>query len=212
MDCEAQREKLIAEIVDREWEMFSQVQNVGGRADCQHDPETFAIMRRSQMQTWDLELLQSYKDDLALAKLSGRNLMTEKYAWMMRTTHPDEYEAIKESLPPVSEEMLRTIDEIVAIHLAWRKEVARKYPCLMGHGRPAEETQGTVTSLETYLRGELMTYSAKTLALYQARTLAKQKAGENEAQANLFNQVRQYGFDSLEACEAHLAAKAKAQR
>ncbi|MCR5813877.1 MAG: DUF4125 family protein [Desulfovibrio sp.] len=198
---------LLQRIVDCEWAMFRQVHNIGGEADCQHDPKTFQIMRQSQLATWDEELLQSYLDDLLAAQAQGRNLLSEKYAWMMEETHPQEFAELAASLPQVSEECLAMIDEIVAVHLGWQKAVADKYPCLLSHGRPAQDQGLGTTSLATYLRGELLTYSAKTIALYHAKTLAKAARGENEARDNLANQVKSYGFESLEACEAYLASK-----
>ena len=201
------RHKLLQEIIALEWEMFRQVQNVGGEADCQHDPGTFQIMRESQLATWDEELLQSYSEDLREAKNQGRNLLSEKYAWMMEETHPWEFAKLSQSLPQVSEVSRAQIQEIVDIHLGWQKAMAERYPCLLSHARPAEAKGAGVTSLATYLRGELLTYSARTIALYHAKTLAKAAAGENEARENLANQVKAYGFASLEDCEAHLASK-----
>jgi hypothetical protein len=54
---------LVDAVVTAEWEMFSNVQNVGGKASCQMDPKTFRIMRSSQMDNWDDELLGSYLAD-----------------------------------------------------------------------------------------------------------------------------------------------------
>ena len=65
---------LVDAVVTAEWEMFSNVQNVGGKASCQMDPKTFRIMRSSQMDNWDDELLGSYLEDLLNARLEGRNL------------------------------------------------------------------------------------------------------------------------------------------
>lgn len=203
-----EREALVAEIVAREWEMFQSVANVGGPADCQHDPETFKIMRLSQMETWDQALLESYREDLVAAQLAGRNLLSEKYAWMMRETHPQEFAALQAQLPVVSASAKVMIEEIVAVHLTWQREVALAYPTLLSHGRAATGAEKG-TSLETYLRGELSTYSEKTLELYRALVLAKQQAGQNEAKENLWHQVRQYGFASLEDCEAYLRNRAK---
>ena len=92
---------LVDAVVTAEWEMFSNVQNVGGKASCQMDPKTFRIMRSSQMDNWDDELLGSYLEDLLNARLEGRNLVTEKYARMMESTFPEEYAQLADSLPPL---------------------------------------------------------------------------------------------------------------
>ena len=42
--------------------MFQNVDNLGGRADCQDDFETFYIMRRSQYDNWTEEMVRVYGD------------------------------------------------------------------------------------------------------------------------------------------------------
>ena len=66
-------------IIKKEWNFFQQVENEGGRASCQEDPETFFIMRRSQFCAWPEELLNSYEADLTEAAAAGRNPLAEKY-------------------------------------------------------------------------------------------------------------------------------------
>lgn len=75
-------------LIQMEWQQFYQVHNEGGRASCQEDPKTFAIMRRSQFTAWPEALVDSYTADLEAAEEVGRNLLTEKYAWMMEDTAP----------------------------------------------------------------------------------------------------------------------------
>ena len=155
---------MIENILDREWNMFENVQNVGGKASCQEDSMTFRIMRRAQFEGWDDETLVSYQNDLAEAEAAGRNLLSEKYGYMMRWTFPDEYEQIKDLLPPVSAEKEKLVDEILAIDLRQTAQFRDMYPNIGRHGRPltaAEDHLGT--SVETYTRGELLTYSTQTL-------------------------------------------------
>ena len=83
-----EREALIDEVIEREWEQFQYVQNEGGRASCQDDHETFVIMRKSQFMNWTQELLESYRQDLIEAEAAHWNLLTEKYARMMESTAP----------------------------------------------------------------------------------------------------------------------------
>ena len=113
------KDELIDAIVQIEWPMFAGVNNEGGKAACQMDLATFRIMRISQYSAWGEELLESCLADLRAAQNQGRNLMTEKYARMMKTTFPDEYPAIEKSLPPLDPAAARQIEDIVA----WIKNI-----------------------------------------------------------------------------------------
>ena len=42
------KDELINQIISEEYRMFSEVQNIGGRASCQDDYDTFYIMRCAQ--------------------------------------------------------------------------------------------------------------------------------------------------------------------
>ena len=200
---------LVDAVVTAEWEMFSNVQNVGGKASCQMDPKTFRIMRSSQMDNWDDELLGSYLEDLLNARLEGRNLVTEKYARMMESTFPEEYAQLADSLPPLDPEAMAQVDDIVAAHVSWKEDLDSRFPSLADRGRPLrsrDDRPGWV-SMETYLRAELRTYSPKTIALYHRATMERLRKGESEAEQNLLHQVRQYGFEDIESAEKHFSAR-----
>ena len=96
--------KLIEKIVDEEWAQFQLVNNEGGRASCQNDRRQFDIMRASQFSVWTEELLQAYYSDLLTAGIEGRNLIFNKFAFMMERTDPAGYERIKHVLPDISPE------------------------------------------------------------------------------------------------------------
>ncbi|WP_333646444.1 DUF4125 family protein [Lacrimispora sp.] len=196
----AMAEHFIDQIIDIEWGMFSNVNNEGGRASCQEDRKTFAIMRRSQFKSWNQETLGSYLDDLKAALDEGRNLMTEKYARMMKYTAPVEYNKIKGALPGISQEKKEIISQIMGYHKAWMKELAEKYPNVMKHGRmmEKEDESGGNTSIETYLLGELSTYSEKTLKLYLDHAVSQSKMGINPDREILEFTVKSYGYESLE--------------
>jgi hypothetical protein len=200
---------LIAAIVQAEWEMFQAVPNVGGPAGCQQDPDTFEIMRSSQAVSWSEAALESYLDDLVAAQRSGRNLLTEKYARMMESTAPAEYAAIEHLLPPLDEAARRLIDAIVAVVLGWETEISARFPHVLGRGRPihASEDRPGVTSVETYLRGELASCSPRTLALYLDHVRAQTKAGVNGCELTLSHTMRRYGFESLAAADRRLAER-----
>ena len=198
------KEELIAKIVSSEWTMFQNVTNVGGRAACQDDFETFSIMRSSQASAWSEAALASYLEDLTEAQENDRNLLTEKYARMMEFTAPQEYARIQHHLPPLDQEARSLIDWIIQINLAWEVELSAKFPYIRRRGRPASSSADAphVTSIETYLRGELATYSPRTLALYYQNILEQKASNINGAELVLAATMQRYGFSSLEATNA----------
>lgn len=206
-----EKKRIIDDIIAIEWPMFSGVNNAGGKASCQMDPGTFRIMRTSQYLTWSQPLLESWLADLVGARDEGRNLMSEKYARMMERTFPEEYANLADHLPKLSPEMVKKVDEIVAIHLGWKEELNSRFPNLSDRGRPLRSSQDqpySIPSLETYMRAELQTLSPKSVDIYYADTLKRLKENRSEAEENLLNQVRQYGFDDLESADRHFAKSA----
>ena len=159
------KNELINQIIAMEWEMFQQTQNVGGRAWCQDDYKQFDGNRRAQFENWDEKTLQLYLGDLQEAESAGQNPVTLKYAYMMETTAPAEYLLLKDRLPEISEEKRALIDHLAEMTASWCEEFAAAYPNLGRHGRPArsESDAPGITSVQTYCRGELSTYSLETL-------------------------------------------------
>ena len=197
------REQLIFDIAQAEWDLFQQVQNTGGRASCQDDPDTFFKMRMSQWMGYSDEALHSYYEDCVTAAKAGRNLVYEKYARMMESTYPEEYEQLKDSLPDVSDKT-ELVEKIVKINLEWDKEMLRDYPNLRSRGRVSTTGQDSAaagSSMESYLRGELLTYSVHTLELICRETTEAYGRGENLLKQTIANETRFYGYDSLEEAE-----------
>ena len=161
------KESYIRQILKREWEFFQQVHHTEGRAECQNNPAEFEIMRRSQWETLPCEILESYLEDLILAK------------------HKE------------------IIKKIVKIYLKWELEIIEKYPHLASKARPLYSKDDTpnYTSIETYLKGELASYSLKTLKLYYNFILEYLNQNKNLAFENIQNIVLKKGFSSLEEAE-----------
>ena len=196
LEAKEEMNPIIEQIVEMEWEMFQNVRNTGGRAACQDDFETFDVMRKSQFLIWDLPLLESYWQDLQEGKAQGRNLVMEKYAYMMESTAPKEYEAIATGLPKISEEKQAMVEQIVAIQVGWREEFAEKYPHLSGQARIIHTSEDTLydISFETYLRGELKTYSMQTLVLYGRRIVAFVQEQKNMTEEIMRYTTAFYGY------------------
>ncbi|MDO4287489.1 MAG: DUF4125 family protein [Eubacteriales bacterium] len=195
--------EIVKQIVEMEWKLFDQVQNIGGRASCQDDRQTFFLMRSSQLMAWNTTMQESYYYDLLQAHRDNRNLLSEKYAYMMERTNPEEFATIRNRIPKRSAEKDAMIDCICKMHVAWQEELLEKYPMLAGQGRPIrkEEDTPTITSFETYLWGELATYSFQTIRLYAEYAERMNKKGNNLGEIVLNYTVAQYGYISLAEAE-----------
>jgi hypothetical protein len=175
------KEDLVSDILELEWEMFSNVTNRGGRAVCQENPQTFRIIRSGGFMVWSEDTLESYRADLEEARDAGRNLMTEKYALMERLIDPPNPDA------------LALIDEIVAKECVWAEEFGQRYPNAK-MGRPIRDAEAPpgVVSAETYSRAEIETYSSRTLELYQRDNQEMEAQGQNRIELAALNMSRRF--------------------
>lgn len=209
MDNNVTKEELIDLILEEEWRMFTNVNNVGGRASCQDNPDTFEIMRRSQFDSWSRLLLESYLADIFNAISESRNLLAEKYAYMMQYSFPNEYDELKDSLPKLSDTKKHLIRELTDMQLAWREEGKEKYPNLFGKGRPeriVDELPGFV-SFESYTLGELSTMSEMSLNIYKVYAEELKSNGMNMPILILESTVKMYGYASIEDAEQRVGTE-----
>ena len=192
--------QLVEYIVMVEFESFDRVKGIGGRASCQDDWKTFYIMRASQYLTWTRDLLISYLNDFQTASEKGWNMITEKYARMMETTDKERFNEFKDSLPPISEKKKAIIEEVVKIQVAWMEEFTKEYPQVSPYTRYIHTTEDTIehTSYETYLRGELSTYSDHTLYLYARFIVELMKEKKNLAKMTMEHTIHMYGYQSFD--------------
>jgi len=205
MDTDKQLQIQIEEIISIEWDMFQEVQNIGGRASCQDDFETFHIMRQSQYANWSAEMLACYLPFLRECREEGRNLVTEKYARMMEYTDTAYYDRVlAPALPRVPRLNYRLVNLIVQKLIAWEQEFAAQYPNLAGKSRPvtADGDASGFTSMETYSRGELLTYPTELLELYAAYIDDLEASGKSLSLMIEDTMVKLYGYESVEDAEA----------
>ena len=201
------KEELAMKIAKLEFEAFDKVSNEGGRASCQDDWRTFNIMRRSQYLTWDKSMLLQYLYDFEREMSLGHNLITEKYGRMMESTAPERYKELAHNFPELSEEKKAIIEQIVKIQVDWMEEFAAKYPAMGERARRIKTSQDNAfeTSYETYLRGELGTYSDKMLELYARFIVGLSSHNSNLAYETMSNTAKLYGYDSLERAESFMS-------
>lgn len=196
-----EKEKIINKILEKEWKYFSNLNNIGGRADCQDNREDFIIMRKSQWETFNEETLLSYLEDLN----SKNNPLFQKYAQMMKYNSPEEYKKIKDILEKASDEKTDLVNKIMFIYMEWEKEFFERYPIFSSMGRPlySSEDDNIETSIETYLRGELLSYSEKTLKLYLNYVIDNKEKNINLAIKNMDNLARMQGFNDSDEVEEY---------
>ncbi len=197
------KENLSYKIAKMEFEAFDKVQNEGGRANCQDDWETFSIMRVSQYLTWNVPMLEQYIFDFEDAIKSGRNLITEKYARMMKSTSPKKYAEIEKNLPEIEADTVALCNAICEIQVSWMEEFSKEFSNLSSNARVIHTYEDTEwnTSYETYLRGELLTYSRKMLGMYAAFIVDLSKKNQNLARLTMENTAELYGYNSIYEAE-----------
>ena len=202
----SQKDVLVNRIIEMEWQMFDKVHNAGGRAGCQDDEWTFYVMRYSQHSALSGETLESYLQDLQQAQAEGRNLLTEKYAYMMEFTEPDYFDRnLKAFLPSVSPRKEELVDRIANILIRYQQEFERVYPVFGSKGRPLTGNGGGDVSFHIYTIGELKTYSEQTLENYLKDVQQSCTGTENIAFTIHRTTAGFYGYKSLEEAEAKLA-------
>lgn len=195
--------ELVKKIAKLEFEAFDKVQNEGGRASCQNNWPTFSVMRRSQYMTWNRTMLLQYYYDFGREYARGHNLITEKYGRMMESTANSRYEAIKEHFPELSEQKKAVIEQIVALQMGMMERFAEEHPGVADNARSLHTYEDNFmnTSYETYLRGEISTYSDKMLQLYGRFVVECVSTGKNIARMTIENTAKLYGYVNLEAFE-----------
>ncbi len=200
-------DELSMKIAKAEFDAFDKVINEGGRAYCQDDWRTFSIMRRSQYMTWNKTMLLQYLYDFEREMRLGHNLITEKYGRMMEHTAPERYAEIKDNFPVLSDEKKTIIEQIVAIQVGWMEDFASTYPAMGERARRIRTADDSAydTSYETYLRGELGTYSDKMLELYARFIVGLSGEGKNLAYETMQNTAKLYGYDTIEAAEKFMS-------
>ncbi len=206
------KNEVIEEILRVEWPMFHNV-NGETRADCQENLNGFRRMRGAQYEVWSQEVCESYLQDLKEAEAAGRNLPREKYIHMMAATDPAGYEIFCSELPEISEEKKEMVEKIWAILGEQTDRLRAEYPLIALGGRPlhtADEFPGS-TSVETYQKGELMTYSDRTLKLLLEQIEQMQKDGKEYAHDVQLATVLAAGYTSLRNAEEVMLERAKKQ-
>lgn len=198
------RNLIIERILRVEWEMFQAVDGLSGKAVCQDEWPTFHIMRYSYYSAWSDQMIRSYIRDLDAALQENRNLVMEKYAYMMEYTDPEYYNSkLKSHLPKCDDEAAAMIDQIAEYLVLCDMEFVSRYPRLGSKGRPVDHAgdSGKETSAETYVKGELRTYSKFTLKYFSDYINQCRSEGVNFAFLVKEKMVRMYGYDSLEDAE-----------
>ena len=180
------------------------MQNEGGRAGCQNNWPTFKVMRMSQYMTWTEDMLLQYLYEFKTNYANGRNMIEEKYARMMESTAPLEYAGFADQLPPISEEKRAVMEQVIGLQVKWMEEFAAEYPNLAEDARRIHTSEDLPydTSYETYLRGELGTYSDRMLEMYGRYIVAHAQEGRSVAREIMENTVHFYGYQDLETANA----------
>ena len=154
---------IINRIVEYEWEMFQKLTTAQKKLECRNNKYMFLLMRLSQWSVYPLNVQTSYLNDIHEALSENRNLLFEKYAYIMILSgHFIECE-IRNILPIVKKEKEELVNKIIKHHRFWYNSVMEKLPITASTGRPIVYDRMGEIDIYTYLKGELFTYSMNTL-------------------------------------------------
>lgn len=159
------KRKLTNEIVEIEYKMFKSLKNIGGEASCQRNYPYFKLMRESQYLTFNINLLESYLEDLHEALNNNYNLLEIKYGFMEETLDPNHFKEISSRLPQLTKFQKEVIASISDVVLEMKNLFDKTPHAKMRDNDSSYDTYNNA-SYETYLKGELASYSEKTLYLY----------------------------------------------
>ena len=173
------KEILITDVVSNEWEMFTNTNNIGRRSSCQDQKGNFIASRAAYWNMFDEQVLSSYLNDLSNAKSNKINLAAQKYGYMMESTDPYYFKTIKHLLVPVSNKKLKLVDSIMLIYMKWEESLISSSLDNKNRVLYKQYDSKYNTSVETYMKGELTSYSEETLSLILAQFLKNVSDGEN---------------------------------
>lgn len=159
------KRKLTNEIVEIEYKMFKSLKNIGGEASCQRNYPYFKLMREAQYLTFNINLLESYLEDLHQALNNNYNLLEIKYGFMEETLDPNHFKEISSRLPKLTKFQKEVIASISDVVLEMKNLFDKTPHAKMRDNDSSYDTYNNA-SYETYLKGELASYSEKTLYLY----------------------------------------------
>ena len=203
-DAEA-REFLLDQIVLHEWDMFQEVNPAVGEEQF----PSFKVKRSCQLAGWPTAVVLNYLQDVSYAVEAGRNLIMEKYAYMMEQTAPEYFnETLADQMPGLTMEAEQVLNQIMELRHRWNEEFDDMYPALSRVlPAPAARGEDGTDPREVYIRGELRTYSTGMLVLYGKMIRELDREGRNLVIEENDMLMRARGFKSIEAAEAHYAAQ-----
>ena len=193
------KEISITDVVSNEWEMFTNTNNIGRRSSCQDQKGNFIASRAAYWNMFDEQVLSSYLKDLSNAKSNKINLAAQKYGYMMESTDPDYFKTIKHLLVPVSDKKLKLVDSIMLIYMKWEESLISSSLDNKNRVLYKQYDSKYNTSVETYMRGELTSYSEETLSLILAQFLKNVSDGENPVKNYLLT-LKNYDEGSKRSC------------
>lgn len=200
MNCKIE---IINKIIEKEWMMFYEVNGNGPKAECQENKPAFTAMRKAQFLSWSKKVLNCYLEDIKDAEINHRNLVLQKYVFMMKSTAPEQYKKAAHLVTEPDGEKEVLVEEINSKLMEQTISLFAQYPKVASTGRPihTKEDDMVNTSIETYQRGELCTYSIKTLTELKKHLDDLEEKGISLAKIILENTIKAYGFETLEEAE-----------